>query len=220
MPSSYVGLYMGASRQQHNKAPPHCLVYYSTAQHSTAKHSKAQHSTTQQNTARRSAKPVVCLHGSWARLQQARLQEAPSPWCKLLAVAVAVAVIAVVPWLRLRLRLWGSSHGAKHLPSKQPGLWEGGAGCEMASEAGRAQRQWQRPSQRAAAALGMGLGERARARARALLRTGAHCKAARGGGGGGGGGGCRCGRVVKEHADVLLCGCSAVAVPAVVVNLL
>lgn len=121
---------MGASRQQHNKAPPHCLVYYSTAQHSTAKHSKAQHSTTQQNTARRSAKPVVCLHGSWARLQQARLQEAPSPWCKLLAVAVAVAVIAVVPWLRLRLRLWGSSHGAKHLPSKQPGLWEGGAGCE------------------------------------------------------------------------------------------
>ena len=96
-----------------------------------------------------------------------------------------------------------------------------GASLEMASEAGRAQRQWQRPSQRAAAALGMGLGERARARARALLRTGAHCKAARGGGGGGGGGGgCRCGRVVKEHADVLLCGCSAVAVPAVVVNLL
>ena len=45
-------------------------------------------------------------------------------------LAVAVAVIAVVPWLRLRLRLWGSSHGAKHLPSKQPGLWEGGAGCE------------------------------------------------------------------------------------------
>lgn len=136
-----------------------------------------------------------------------------------MAVAVAVAVIAVVPWLLLRLRLWGSSPGAKHLPSKQPGLWEGGAGCEMASEAGRAQRQWQRPSQRAAAALGMGLGERAQARARALLRTGAHCKAARGGGGGGGvvvvvGAG-----VVESSKSTPMC-CSAVAVPAVVVNLL
>ena len=152
------------------------------------------------------------MYGGWARLQQARLQRAPSPWCKLLAVAVAMAVIAVmaVITVAVAVALWGSSPGAKHLPSEQPGLWEGGAGCEMASEAGRAQRQWQRPSQRAAAALGMGLGERARARARALLRTGAHCKAARGGGGGGGGGGgCRCGRVVKEHANVLLCGCCA-----------
>lgn len=212
MPSSYVDSYTGAGRQ-HNTAPPHRSVQHSTVLHSTAQHSTAQHSTTQHNTTQHSTLlglPFVVVR---------RLAASPTG-------AFAGSAVAVVQTAGYgygcgcgcgRGRgcgcgcLWGSSPGAKHLPSEQPGLWEGGAGCEKALEAGRAQRQAAVAASvaegRALAQARAGAGAGAAAN-RCTLQSGERRGTAVVGAG-----------VVESSMSPPMC-CSAVAVPAVVVNLL
>lgn len=177
MPSSYVDSYTGAGRQ-HNTAPPHRSVQHSTVLHSTAQHSTARHNTIQHSTA-----PCwacrLWLCGGWPRLQQARSQEAPSLWCKLLAMATAVAVAVAVAAVAVVVVCGGAALALSTYPvnSQASGRAAQGARRRWRPGGRRGRPQWQRPSQRVGLWLRL-----ERAQARALLRTGAHCKAASGAG--------------------------------------